>query len=187
MKHISTGGGDVARAPRGEETARHRGSPGRQRLVNPTDRARRKPLIAGNWKMFHGGAPPASSLRRECVKIAREVPRVEIVSLRRIRRSPLRRGVPTRAPSPSQRRTSTRRTRGLSPARFSAAMLKDAGCTWVTHRPQRAAAALRESDGMVAEKLDSALRAGLKPIVCVGETLAQREARRHASGSSAFR
>ncbi|MFM8376483.1 MAG: triose-phosphate isomerase family protein, partial [Phenylobacterium sp.] len=35
-----------------------------------------------------------------------------------------------------------------------------------------------ETDALVAAKVEAALRAGLEPIVCVGETLAEREAGR---------
>ena len=34
----------------------------------------------------------------------------------------------------------------------------------------------RETDALVAQKVEAALRAGLEPIVCVGETLDQRKA-----------
>ena len=43
-------------------------------------------------------------------------------------------------------------------------------------RTQRTAPALRESDAFVAEKAAAALSHDLLPIICVGETLQQREA-----------
>jgi triosephosphate isomerase len=58
----------------------------------------------------------------------------------------------------------------------SAAMVAEFGCTYaiVGHSERRSLHG--ESDALVAEKAASAMAAGLKPIVCVGETLAQRDA-----------
>ena len=59
---------------------------------------------------------------------------------------------------------------------ISADMLLDAGCTYVIigHSERRHHHA--ETDEQVNRKLKAALSAGLVPIVCVGETLAEREA-----------
>jgi triosephosphate isomerase len=58
----------------------------------------------------------------------------------------------------------------------SAAMLADFACTYVIvgHSERRAMHA--ESSELVAQKAVAALAAGLTPIVCVGETLVEREA-----------
>jgi triosephosphate isomerase len=58
----------------------------------------------------------------------------------------------------------------------SARMLADAGATLVILGHSERRAAYCETDEVVARKVDAALRAGLEPIVCVGETLAEREA-----------
>ncbi|CAN5908996.1 hypothetical protein BH11MYX4_BH11MYX4_59760 [soil metagenome] len=54
-------------------------------------------------------------------------------------------------------------------------MLEECGCTWVIvgHSERRQNHA--ESDALVAEKTAAALKHDLLPIVCVGETLQQRE------------
>jgi triosephosphate isomerase len=58
----------------------------------------------------------------------------------------------------------------------SAAMVAEFGCTYaiVGHSERRTLHG--ESDALVASKAAAALAAGLKPIVCVGETLAERDA-----------
>jgi len=58
----------------------------------------------------------------------------------------------------------------------SAAMLKDFACRWalVGHSERRALHG--ESDQLVADKALVALIAGLTPVVCVGESLAERDA-----------
>lgn len=60
----------------------------------------------------------------------------------------------------------------------SAAMLADAGATYVIVGHSERRSQHGESDGLVRRKAEAALAAGLVPIVCVGETLAQREAGR---------
>ena len=65
---------------------------------------------------------------------------------------------------------------GAYTGEVSAAMLADFGCSYVIvgHSERRAYHA--ESDQLVADKAKAALAHKLTPIVCVGETLAEREA-----------
>ena len=65
---------------------------------------------------------------------------------------------------------------GAFTGEVSAAMLAEFGCryTLVGHSERRALHG--ESDQLVAGKAKAALARGVTPIVCVGETLAQREA-----------
>lgn len=58
----------------------------------------------------------------------------------------------------------------------SAEMLADAGATAVILGHSERRQEFGETDALVSEKAGAALRAGLTPIICVGETLAQREA-----------
>lgn len=65
---------------------------------------------------------------------------------------------------------------GAYTGEVSVAMLADFGCRYVIvgHSERRALHA--ESDQLVADKAQAALARGVTPIVCVGETLAQRDA-----------
>ena len=58
----------------------------------------------------------------------------------------------------------------------SAEMLADAGVRLVIVGHSERRAGYGETDAVVAAKAQAALRAGLEPIVCVGETLEQRKA-----------
>lgn len=59
---------------------------------------------------------------------------------------------------------------------IAAEMLVEAGATLVILGHSERRAGYGETDAVVAAKVDGALRAGLEPIVCIGETLGQREA-----------
>ena len=67
-------------------------------------------------------------------------------------------------------------TQGAFTGEVSAAMLAEFGCRYVIvgHSERRQYHA--ETDQLVADKAQAALARGITPIVCVGETLAQREA-----------
>jgi triosephosphate isomerase len=60
----------------------------------------------------------------------------------------------------------------------SAEMLADAGAVLVILGHSERRAGFGETDDLVSAKVGAALRAGLQPIVCVGETLAERESGR---------
>lgn len=59
---------------------------------------------------------------------------------------------------------------------ISAEMLADAGATVVILGHSERRAAFGETDAEVAAKVEAAIAAGLEPIICVGETLEQRQA-----------
>ena len=59
---------------------------------------------------------------------------------------------------------------------ISAAMLRDAGASWVILGHSERRAHHGETDACVHDKVVAAMAAGLTPIVCVGETEAQRSA-----------
>jgi len=65
---------------------------------------------------------------------------------------------------------------GAYTGEVSAAMLKDFDCAYVIVGHSERRAYHGESDEMVGRKAARAIAAGLIPIVCVGETLSEREA-----------
>lgn len=67
-------------------------------------------------------------------------------------------------------------TAGAFTGSVSAAMLTDAGARLVILGHSERRAGFGETDADVAAKAGAALEAGLEPIICVGETLEQREA-----------
>jgi triosephosphate isomerase len=65
---------------------------------------------------------------------------------------------------------------GAYTGEVSAAMLNDFGCRYVIVGHSERRSYYGDTDAVVAAKTEAALKAGLTPIVCVGETLAEREA-----------
>lgn len=64
---------------------------------------------------------------------------------------------------------------GAYTGEISAPMLKSAGCTYVIIGHSERRTYFHETDETVNKKIFAALDEGLKPIVCVGETLEERE------------
>ena len=65
---------------------------------------------------------------------------------------------------------------GAYTGEVNASMLTDVGCRYVILGHSERRAILGETDKMISEKLHAALAGNLIPIVCVGETLEDREA-----------
>ncbi len=68
------------------------------------------------------------------------------------------------------------REQGAYTGENSAAMLKDVGCRYVIVGHSERRSLYHEDDALVSRKFAAALKAGLVPVLCVGETLEQREA-----------
>jgi len=66
--------------------------------------------------------------------------------------------------------------KGAFTGEISAAMLKDVGCRYVVLGHSERRHVFGEPDALVRAKVGAALASGLEPILCVGETLEEREA-----------
>jgi triosephosphate isomerase (TIM) len=138
--------------------------------VNPS----RTPLIAGNWKMFHGGESSVP-LAAGVVAFAKDLPKVDVVVAppftalaavsAEIDGSRVALAGQNLYPKPD----------GAFTGEISGPFLKECGCTWVILGHSERRQYFGETDTFVAEKVSAALASGLLPIICVGETLAQRE------------
>lgn len=65
---------------------------------------------------------------------------------------------------------------GAFTGEVSAAMLADFACAYVLVGHSERRSLFGDTDARVAAKVEAALARGLQPVLCVGETLAQREA-----------
>lgn len=139
----------------------------------------RQTLVAGNWKMNGSGdsiVELMSGLRSGLDQMGSRVPQVlvfppsvylkDVVGL--CADSPIGCGAQDVAVQAS----------GAHTGDVSAAMLTDIGCTHVLVGHSERRADHGESSQQVARKAQAALAAGLTPILCCGETLADRESGR---------
>jgi triosephosphate isomerase (TIM) len=137
----------------------------------------RRPLVAGNWKM-HCGGPSGVELAGQVVRFAAEVPRVDLVI------APPFTGLAACAHQCDGSRVEIAgqnlypKDSGAFTGEISAPMLLEAGCRWVIVGHSERRQHFGETDAFVAEKVAAALKVGLVPIVCVGETLQERESGR---------
>jgi len=136
-----------------------------------------KPLIAGNWKMFGRQADLA-----ELPKLAEKVAGTGALDLLICPPAPMVAVAAWRAKdTPIQIGAQDCSAVAADSARtgdVSAGMLADAGAHYVIVGHSERRTIFAEADATVRAKAEAALGAGLIPIVCVGETQAERAAGR---------
>jgi triosephosphate isomerase len=135
----------------------------------------RRPLVAGNWKQNASRKATAELLAglraRLGTSLAAEVlvcpPFVYLTDAAdALRGSAIGLGAQTLSVA----------TGGAFTGEISGTMLRDVGCTYVIVGHSERRTLYGETDEVVAAKFAAACTAGLRPILCVGETLAEREA-----------
>jgi triosephosphate isomerase len=65
---------------------------------------------------------------------------------------------------------------GAFTGEIAAPMLKEVGCSWVILGHSERRQYFGETDALINRKVAAVLAAGMRPIICVGETLQEREA-----------
>ena len=144
----------------------------------------KKKLIAGNWKMNGSLAANEALVKALLAGVGDAGLRGRGVRAGAVPGAGAGAGAPDRR-SRWARRTCRRSAQGAFTGEQSAAMLKDFGVRYaiVGHSERRQYHG--ETDELVAAKTAAALANGITPIVCVGETLAEREAGTPKKWSSA--
>ena len=134
----------------------------------------RRPLIAGNWKMH--GTRTETTAWIDGIKAAAAAERDRDVLV-----------APPYTALETAARTIAGTTIGLAAQNIhgepkgaftgevAGDMLKDVGCAYVIIGHSERRQYFNETNEVVAAKIAAALRADLKPIVCIGETLRERE------------
>ena len=134
----------------------------------------RTPVIAGNWKM-NGGADSIGLLTEGLSQVQPSAHHIEWVVfppfpyLTMVHRQLGATNVGLGG------QTVSAHAQGAFTGAVSVSMLKDCGCQYVLVGHSERRTVFGETNEQVAAQFKAALDGGLQPILCVGETLAQRE------------
>jgi triosephosphate isomerase len=134
----------------------------------------RKKFIAGNWKMNTDRAG-AVALAEAVVKGTSKFPGVDVALCPPFVYLEAVRGAIAGSSVGLGAQDMFHEPKGAFTGEISAAMLLDCGCKYVILGHSERRDILGESNSEVNHKLVAALKAGLSPIVCVGEHLDERE------------
>jgi triosephosphate isomerase len=136
---------------------------------------KRPPLVAGNWKM-HMTVPETRALLGPIAKAAPDLAAARIVVIppftaladasRLLAGSPIALGA----------QNLFWEDKGAFTGEISGPLLSDIGCRYVVVGHSERRQLFGETDVTVNKRLLAALRSGLIPILCVGETLEERDA-----------
>ncbi len=136
----------------------------------------RKPIIAGNWKMNKTAKEAAELINELKPLVVKSKPEVVVcvpytdlwTVAEAVKGSKIKLGAENVAWADS----------GAFTGEISAEMLKEIGVEYVIIGHSERRQYFGETDESVNKRLKQALKNGLKPIVCVGETLTEREKNR---------
>jgi len=134
----------------------------------------RKPIVAGNWKMY-GTRAENAALVRGLLDLLQPGARAEVLVCppfvylwetgRLLKDSEVALGA----------QSVCAESLGAFTGEVSGAMLRDVGCRYVLVGHSERRQLYGESDSLVARKFMAAQAQGLVPVLCVGETLEERE------------
>ncbi len=138
----------------------------------------RRPLVAGNWKMYKNAQQAGELAHAIAAQVGARGGAVDVVvcppftSLHVVGEALAGTGIALGAQNMHWE------SEGAFTGEVSPEMILTIGCTYVILGHSERRQSFAETDEQVNRKLKAALRAGLAPIVCVGETLEEREAGR---------
>ena len=134
----------------------------------------RQKLVAGNWKM-HGGLKTNQQLLQDVVAGVSGLRGVAVAVCVPFPYLAQAQSVLSGTPVVWGAQNLSEQAQGAFTGEVSASMLQDFGCRYVLVGHSERRAIYGETDKLVAEKFAAALASGMRPVLCVGETLEQRD------------
>jgi triosephosphate isomerase len=135
----------------------------------------RTPLLAGNWKMW-GTRSEAAALATALTAVVGRTPGREVMIAPPFTALDVVRSVIDGSAIHLGAQNLHWEPKGAFTGEISASMLVEAGCTHVIIGHSERRQLFGETNETVNKRLHAALAAGLIPVVCVGETLQERDA-----------
>jgi len=135
----------------------------------------RTPLIAGNWKM-HTTIAEAKELAKAVAAAAQGLTDRQVMIAPPFTAIAAVAETVKGSPVLLAGQNVCWEEKGAFTGEIAPAMLLDAGCTMAIIGHSERRHIFGETDTMVNKRTEGAMKAGLTPILCIGETLAQREA-----------
>jgi triosephosphate isomerase len=134
----------------------------------------RAPAIAANWKMFKTTQETLAYVR-ELSLLVKDLRGIDIIVAPPFTALATASEAARNSPVAIAAQNMSAEREGAFTGEISAAMIKDAGATYVIIGHSERRKLYGETDALVNRKVQAALAADLVPIVCVGETLEERE------------
>ncbi len=134
----------------------------------------RQPLVAGNWKM-NGSAASAATLLAGIKDGMSGISKTQVLVCPPFPYLSLAVAALTGSGVAVGAQNACTEASGAYTGEVAAPMIKDLGCTYVILGHSERRQYYGETDAIVAAKYAQVLAAGLTPILCVGETLEERE------------
>ncbi|MES2219260.1 MAG: triose-phosphate isomerase [Pseudomonadota bacterium] len=135
----------------------------------------RKLMVAGNWKM-HGSRQTTQSLLESLKQSAAPLTHIDVVVFPSFIYLPQAQTLLTNSAIAYGAQNLYPGNAGAFTGEIAASMLVDLGCRYVLIGHSERRALFSETLTLIAEKFQAALAASLIPVLCIGETLAEREA-----------
>ena len=136
----------------------------------------RRPVLAANWKMNHGPSDARAFMRTFLARYTRRADRTVIIF-------PPAPTLPSVAEATKERpdilvgvQNIHWEDKGAFTGEISAPIARDAGARFVLVGHSERRHVFGETDDETRKKCGAALRAGMKPMLCVGERLEERRA-----------
>lgn len=136
----------------------------------------RKPVLAANWKMNHGPSDARAFMRAFLTRYARRADRTVIIFPPAATLTSVADAVRERPDIQVGIQNIHWEDKGAFTGEISAPIARDAGARFVLVGHSERRHVFGETDDETRKKCGAALRAGLRPMLCVGEKLDERRA-----------